>query len=245
MNQHTSPSADQHQQSLLLLPWYLNQSLKHNEQQQVESHLRSCILCRRELVDLRKLAAAVKQSSDLNVAAEASFAGLRAKLQTTEPVRQKTMPSVNRPRLAWFGTRANSNLNLSGNAANRHSRLLPLSGITVKRFALAASLLLAMIPLMMQYGQSPVTADYYTLSSAKPESPAGSKLRVVFSKSLPEVTINSLLAQIHGQRLDGPNSVGAYTLRLDADKDSPDLTAAIALLRNQQDVMLVEPVMEP
>jgi hypothetical protein len=129
------------------------------------------------LVDLRKLAAAVKQSSDLDVAAETSFAGFRAKLQTTEPVRQKTMPSVNRPTLAWFGKHANSNPGLSGNTANRHSRLLHLSGITMKCFALAASLLLAMIPLAMQYRQSP-TADYYTLSSAKPESIAGSKLRV-------------------------------------------------------------------
>ena len=102
MNQHTSPSTDQHQQILLLLPWYLNQSLEQDERQQVESHLRSCILCRRELVVLRKLAAAVKQSSDLDVAAEASFASLRAKLQTAEPIRQNPVPSNNQPTLAWF-----------------------------------------------------------------------------------------------------------------------------------------------
>jgi len=243
MNQNTTPSADQHQQSLLLLPWYLNQSLGRNERQLVGSHIRSCILCRRELVNLRKLSTAVMQSSDLDVAAETSFASLRAKLQTTQPIRQKTIPSVNRPTLAWFGKHENSKPGLSGNAANRHSRLLHLSG--VKHFALAASLLLAMIPLMMQYGRSPVTADYYTLSSAKPEAIAGSKLRVVFSKSLPDVAIDSLLAQIHGHLLDGPNSVGAYTVRLDADQNTPDLTTAIALLRNQQDVMLAEPVIEP
>ena len=102
-----------------------------------------------------------------------------------------------------------------------------------------------MIPLIMQYGQSPVTTDYYTLSAAKPESPVGTKLRVVFSKSLPDAGIDSLLEKIHGQLVEGPNSVGAYTVRLDADKDSPDLTAAVALLRNQQNVLLVEPVIEP
>ena len=41
----TAQLNDQHQQIQLLLPWYLNESLEHNERQQVEIHLRSCILC--------------------------------------------------------------------------------------------------------------------------------------------------------------------------------------------------------
>jgi hypothetical protein len=243
MNRHTSPSTNRHQEIELLLPWYLNQSLEHDERQQVESHLRSCILCRRELVGLRKLAAVVNQSSDLDVAAEASFAGMRAKLQTTESIRQKPEPPVNRLTLAGFGKSANASPGLFGNAVNRHNRLLPFSGSTGKRFAIAASLLMAIIPLTMQYGRSPTTADYYTLSAAKPESPAGAKLRVVFSKSLPDAGIDSLLEQIHGQRIGGPNSVGAYTVWLNSTPNSPDLNAAIAFLRNRQDVMLAEPVM--
>jgi hypothetical protein len=245
MNQHTSSSTDQHQRILLLLPWYLNQSLEHNERQQVENHLRSCILCRRELGVLRKLAAAVNQSSVLDVAAEASFAGVRAKLQTVEPVRQNPEPSSNQPALAWYRKHANDGQSFSGNAANRHSRLLCLSGGTVKRLAIAVSMLLAMIPLTMQYERSPVTPDYYTLSAVKPESPVGAKLHVVFSKSLPDAGIDSLLEKIHGQLVEGPNSVGAYTVRLDTGKDSSDLTAAIAFLRNQQYVLLAEPVIDP
>jgi len=230
---------------MLLLPWYLNQSLEEDERQQVESHLRSCILCKRELVVLQKLAAAVKQSSDLDVAAEASFAGLRAKLQIVEPVRQNPESSNNQPKPGWFGKRANAAPGLSGHAANRPNRLLRLSGSTVIRFAIAASMLLAMIPLIMQYGRSPVTTDYYTLSAAKPESPAGAKLRIVFSKSLPDAGIEALLEKVHGQLVEGPNSAGAYTVKLDSGKDSLDVTAAVALLRNQQNVLLVEPVIEP
>jgi hypothetical protein len=245
MNRHTTPSTDQHQQILLLLPWYLNKSLEQDEQRQVESHLSSCILCSRELVGLRKLAAAVKQSSVLDVAAEASFAELRAKLQTTDQVRQNLEPSINQPTLAWFVKRAKAAPGRSGNDANRYSRLLSLSSSTVKRFAIAASMLLAIIPLIMQYGRSPATADYYTLSTAKPESAAGAKLRVVFSKNLPKTSIDSLLDKIHGQLVDGPNSVGTYTVRLNSGKASLDLTAAVALLRNQQNVLLAEPVIEP
>ena len=245
MNRHASPPTDQHQKILLLLPWYLNKTLQQDEQRQVESHLRNCMLCSRELVALQKLAAAVKQSSDLDVAAEASFARLREKLPTAEPDRKKPVLSNSPPTLVWSQKRAKAAPGLFGNPANRYSRLSRLSGSTVTHFAIAASMLLAMIPLVMQYGRSPATTDYYTLSAAKPESPSGTKLRIVFSKSLPNAGIDLLLEKIHGQLVEGPNSVGAYTVRLGADKNSQDLTAAVALLRKQQNVLLVEPVIEP
>ena len=247
MNRHASPPTDKHQQIQLLLPWYLNKSLEQDEQRQVESHLHNCMLCSRELVALRKLAAAVKQSSDLDVAAEASFAKLREKLQTADPLRKKPLPSNNQPRLIWSRKpAAAAPPGLSVNTVNRYSQLLSLRGSSVTHFAIAASMLLAIIPLVMQYGRSPATTtDYYTLSAAKPESPTGTKLHIVFSKSLPNAGIDLLLEKIHGQLVEGPNSVGAYTVRLGADKNSQDLTAAVALLRNQQNVLLVEPVIEP
>jgi hypothetical protein len=40
----TSLLTDQHQQIMLLLPWYLNLSLEHNELLRVESYLKSCFL---------------------------------------------------------------------------------------------------------------------------------------------------------------------------------------------------------
>ena len=245
MNRPASPSTDEHQQIMLLLPWYLNKSLEQDERQRVESHLRNCILCSREMVALQKLATAVKQSSDLDVAAEASLASFRKKLQTADPVRQKPVSGNNRTALVGLEKRVQVSPDLPGNSANRYNRLLCLRGSSIKHFAIAASMLLAMIPVVMQYGRSPGTTDYYTLSDAKPESPTGTKLRIVFSKSLPTTEINLLLEKIHGQLVEGPNSVGAYTARLSTGKDSQDLTAAVALLRKQQNVLLVEPVIEP
>jgi hypothetical protein len=245
MNQHASPSSDQHRQIFLLLPWYVNKSLEQDELQLVESHLRNCIVCRRELVVLRKLASAVKQSSDLDAAAEASFAKLREKLQPAAPLQKKPVLYNSQPTLVWSRKPAAAAPVLSVNTANRYSKLLSLRSSSVTHFAIAASMLLAIIPLVMQYGRSPTTTDYYTLSAAKPESLTGTKLRVVFSKSLPNAGIKSLLEKIHGQLEEGPNSVGAYTVRLGADKNSQDLTTAVALLRNQQNVLLVEPVIEP
>ncbi|MEI6269539.1 MAG: hypothetical protein WCP01_11725 [Methylococcaceae bacterium] len=241
MNRHTFPLTDDHRQIQLLLPWYVNHSLEQNERKLVESHLRSCILCHRELVVLRKLAEDVNKSSVLDVAAEASFARLRGKLQAAEPVRS----FINQQNPDLLKKSADATSGLSALTTNNTRRLLRFSGRTGKYLAIAASMLFAMIPLAMQYGRSPAITDYYTLSDGKPESLKGAQLRIVFSKSLPNTVIDSLLKKIHGKLVEGPNSVGAYTVRLGDGQDSTELTTAITFLRSQQNVMLVEPVIEP
>ncbi|WP_262964883.1 hypothetical protein [Methylobacter psychrophilus] len=241
MNRHTFPLTDDHQQIQLLLPWYVNHSLEQYERKQVASHLRSCILCSRELVVLRKLSAEINQASVLDVAADASFAGLRAKLLAVEPVRS----SINQQNLSRLGKPASLMSGLSDNTASRVRRLLRFRGGPGKYFAIAVLMLLVMIPLIMQFESSPVIMDYYTLSSAKPASPKGAKLRIVFSKSLPDIVIDSLLEKVRGKIVEGPNSVGAYTVSLGDGQDSSQLTTSIAFLRNQKNVLLVEPVIEP
>lgn len=243
MNHDTLQTVNQHQQILLLLPWYLNQSLEFAEQQQVESHIRTCMLCRRELVHLRKVSEAVRQASDLDVAAEASFHALKAKLHT---VRQLPPESV----VPQSGSRLAGHNNVDSGLSPRcptdsGQRLWAYLGGRGAQLAIAASLLLAIIPLVMKTGHSPASAEYYTLSDSKPESSPVPQLRVVFKNSLSDADLNVFLAQIHGRRIEGPNSIGAYTVQLETAKDSPRLAAAIAFLRQQPNVMLAEPVFQP
>lgn len=238
MDYRTLSSADQHEQIFLLLPWYQNQSLDQDEQQQVESHLRTCLICRREMNEVGKFAAAIKQASVLDMAAEVSYARLQEKLQITKPVTQVPEPSP--LKLDEKGKTVSATSGFIGNASSQHRRSLRFNTPLLKRFAIAASLFLAIIPVMMQYGrQSSDTADYFTLSAAKPEVHGGTRLRVVFDKSLSMVGIESVLEKIQGKIIDGPNLVGGYTVSLGMDKE-----AAIALLHNQQNVLLVEPVLE-
>lgn len=235
MNEDTLQSADQHQQISLLLPWYLNKSLALTERQQVETHIRDCMVCRRELAHLDKLAAMIKQAPDLDVAAKVSFDKLRAKWQTDrQPIESLggTQPDL------CFEKCIDR---LSGNTAPRR----PFLGMQGIRLAIPVSVLLAIAPFAMQYGRSPTAKDYHTLSDAKPESVAGIHLSVVFSKPMAETEINALLAKIHGERVAGPNSDGAYTVRLNSGKDTPNLASAIVFLRGQQHVMLANPVLPP
>lgn len=243
MNHDTLQIVNQHQQILLLLPWYLNQSLEFAEQQQVESHIRTCMLCRRELVHLRKLSTAVRQESDLDVAAEASFHALKAKLHT---VRQQPPESVVPQSVNRLAGHNNVDAGLSFRCAtDSRQRLWSYLGSRGVQLAIAASLLMAIIPLVMQEGRAPATAEYYTLSDSKPESSTAPQLRVVFKNSISNADLNAFLAQIHGRRIEGPNSIGAYTVQLESAKDSPKLAAAIAFLRQQPNVMLAEPVFQP
>jgi hypothetical protein len=240
MNHHILPTADQHQQIQLLLPWYHNQTLDQNERQQVENHLRSCLICRREMNEVSKLATVIKQSSVLDVAADTSFASLREKLQATRPVTQTPAPFLDPSAVTGTNKIASVRSGLLGDASNRSRRKFRFNSRTLKSFAIAASIFLVIIPVIMQNGQqSSGTADYFTLSATKQEVLGGTRLRVVFEKSLSVDGIELLLEKVHGQIVDGPNLVGGYTVRLDIEKD-----AAIALLRSQSDVVLVEPVLE-
>ncbi|MEM7466944.1 MAG: hypothetical protein AAF387_08680 [Pseudomonadota bacterium] len=61
----TSTNFDQHSQTHEFvwenLPWYVNGTLDVEQQRIVETHLRDCLICRRELLALQALARAVKR----------------------------------------------------------------------------------------------------------------------------------------------------------------------------------------
>jgi hypothetical protein len=219
----TSNSQAQHQQVQLLLPWYINQSLQPQERLIVEEHIRHCLLCRRELVGLSKLANAITQTSDLDAAAETSFTGLAGKLPAREliPVSSGAVKQQT-PR-------------------HRLSSYVKHSGF---RYAMAASLLLALLPFGWQKLPIP-NEGFRTLSAARPGSSQDPELRVVFAKSSSEADIAVVLAALHGQRVGEANSAGALTVRLNSYDGKPSLEQAIAILRSRTDVLLAEPVLQP
>ncbi|MDD5272297.1 MAG: zf-HC2 domain-containing protein [Methylovulum sp.] len=227
MNPTTEPASDSHEALQLLLPWYLENTLDTAEQQQMEQHLQTCLLCRRELLAIDQLATAVRQPTALDVAADTSFAAIREKL--APPVQPIAYPATDtggtrRLYLAW----------------RKH---LPAAiGPIGKPLALAAAITLAVLPLHLQERDNQPTVGYQTLSASRPNLAPGLKLHVVFAQNLPENRIKDMLAAIGGQLLGNPNSVGAYTVQL--PPATPDASAALAFLRNSPDVLLAEPALD-
>jgi hypothetical protein len=227
MNSPKPLTVEQHRQLQLLLPWYFNQSLEDDERQALEIHLQSCLQCSRELLELRNIAVAVNRASDLEAAADISFAKLRTKLPSRLP-------------------------NQFGEGATHQSKHTGywLRSVFVKnypkiKYVVLAVFLLVLLPLtILSYKLVPAN-DYYTLSANMPTSLGLGKLYVVFAKSTTNKEIDEQLAQIHARRIAGPNSVGAYTIQVDDVDDSRKIAQIIVYLRQQPSVVLVEPIKQP
>lgn len=217
---NTITDNDIHQQIQQLLPWFINQTLAQPEQQQVEQHLKQCLVCRREWLDLQKLAEQITAHGDLEAAAAASFARLRTQLGKQQSVAAVTT-TPHQPA-----------------KANRRHQIAAIASLS-----LAASLLLLIGPSISPTNTTMVNHDFTTLSTSRPAMAEQGLLRVVFAKDIANDKIFELLAQIQAQTIDQANSVGAYTIRLDA---ASQLTTAqaLALLRSHSEVLLAEPVQQ-
>jgi len=223
MNTSTKNTLDAHQEIQLLLPWYVNQSLDSHDYQIVDQHVKYCLLCRRELVSLRKLAHAVTRANDLDIAAETSFAVIANKL----PARgSKTITMRTAKQQPYI---------------HRFNRVVRHRGF---RYAMVASLLLVLMPFGLRMMSLMTDGLYSTLSAARPVTSQTMELRVVFAKSTSVADIDALLKTLHAQQFGEANSVGALTIRLEAN-DQSSLDQAIAQLRSRQDVLLAEPVLQP
>ena len=70
----------EHDTAYELLPWLANGSLAAAERDGVDAHVRSCIVCRRELKELERLQLAVRSQPTLHVSAEGGLDRLQRQL---------------------------------------------------------------------------------------------------------------------------------------------------------------------
>jgi hypothetical protein len=86
-----APALD-HDDAVKLLPWLANGSLKTAERLGVELHVRSCIVCRRELKELERLGAAVRMQPLVQLSADSGLARLEERLDADADVRRGLRP---------------------------------------------------------------------------------------------------------------------------------------------------------
>ena len=87
-----------HDTAYELLPWLANGSLAGAERDNVDAHVRSCIVCHRELKDLERLRLAVRNQPTVHLSAEGGLAQLERRLDR-EAVRR---PAANDAGFAPF-----------------------------------------------------------------------------------------------------------------------------------------------
>ena len=74
-----------HERAFELLPWLLNGTLRIQERDAVEQHLRMCIACRRELKEQQRLQAAFRGQPTVHVSARTGLERLDSRLDALRP----------------------------------------------------------------------------------------------------------------------------------------------------------------
>jgi hypothetical protein len=236
MKQHNTESYSDHQELSQLLPWYVNKTLQGNELKAIEAHLTVCLMCKRELVQLQKLAQAVNYEGSLDSAEQASFTRLKMRLQSQPQ-------ALNQP----------AGLSLKGNAVSGKVKQLNDSrkqrwanrAIAQPALAMAAAVLLSITLLMPRYAGNDVqlSNNFKTLSDGRQqEAVKTNEIRVVFAENVNQVQKNTILERIHGQFVsNNPTAQGVYTVRLDTDIAAKHLLDVIGLLKKDDNVIFAEP----
>lgn len=218
---HINPYSS-HQEISLLLPWYVNKTLRGAEIKMVENHLKVCLTCRRELATLHKLAAAVQQEGSIDTVAHASFSHLKKRIHSSDAADQEKAPKV----IA------------SPVQRRRYDKIWRLPRPAL---ALAAVLLLSvLIPRFTDTGSTQMN-EYRTLSDAENPATSPNTVRVIFSNDTGQPKINEILASVHGQIIDGPTAQGVYTVAIQSELASENVLNRVASLRDNPHVIFAEP----
>jgi hypothetical protein len=220
MNDQNNPYPA-HQEILLLLPWYVNNTLHSAEVKTVENHLKVCLTCRREIESLYKLSVAARQVGPLDSVAHASFLQLKKRLHpNAKPDREPEAPVAPSCHRKWY------------------SRYLTLPR---SAFALAAVLLLSL--LIPRYTDTVRIQgnEYHTLADKENPAAGENEIRVVFSNDVNQQQIKKILASVNGRIVAGPTTHGVYIVRIEQAPASKSILELIALLRKNASIIFAEP----
>jgi len=218
-----SPS-DPHRNVWELLPWYVNGTLGGQDLAAVSAHLPDCPTCQEEVSRCQVLAAVVRAE-----AADAPAPCIDRVLASID--------AIEATRVSRGSWRERLSLSFGGLRDLLRGTPGPMRWTVAVQAALVV-LLLALATWPGALGPGP---RYRTLADREQSRKGQALVRVVFADDATERDIRTLLGKAEGTIVDGPSTLGTYTVALAAR--GPDAVAAVlALLRADSHVRLAEPV---
>jgi len=203
-----------HDEAIELLPWLVNDSLEPDEREVVQGHATSCVICRRELDELRALHEAIDSTAAVMETPAPDMRRINARID--EQLERESQPSGMTPLLqSLFGSPWRV------------------------AFAAQSVALLAVTVLWLLPGNTP--PEYQTLTSTA-ALPEGHYVRVVFDPTLDEATVNALLETTGLAVAAGPSERGVVTLRFNDSTPDERRDAIVAQMRDDVRVLFAEPV---
>ena len=220
-----------------LLPWFVNNTLEHNEHKQVEQHLSECTLCQKELQTQRYLQSKLSTGESTSNGKINAFKNIMQRIDTNEIETQQT--------------------------EKLHDNVIPIGRLlrNVRKYkfssipsSLAASFLVA-ITLGLFLIASDKEKTYTTLSDSQPNDYHSSDLmstevidhqyltRVIFDEKTTDAEIKSILDNFKGTVLAGPDSRGIYTIDFSkAAITLPQYQALLVKLKQHPTILLASAI---
>jgi hypothetical protein len=214
-DQHTEEALE-HQECSTLLAWYVNGSIGELDRQRVDSHLKTCTVCREDLALERRVYRSMAADAAVEYMPAASLKRLQARLDAleTDPI-PRAPAARERPR----------------------SGFMPWQGWLAASIAgLAAVLSVFAIDWRMQIQARLSSPNYYTVTS--PEArPPGEVIRAVFSPTLTMAELQVILSEAQLRIVSGPTEAGVYSL---ATNSGRPVSLSLSLLRQHTAVRFAE-----
>ena len=228
----TEVASDEHEPWLQLLPWYVNDTLDGHERTDLEEHLDSCLVCRRELDALRGLRDAVRGADDPALAPARGFEKLVQRIDAGHA--PQDLDTATTPSLA---------ASLRSAIRRAFAGLPPavrwtLVGQTALVLVLAGALLVT-----TQRTADDDAAGFRTLSDGATYLPGDrAVLTVIFAPAASAIERQQAVDSIGATVVAGPDDAGAVTVAISAPPQyaTPMSEAAVDALRAHPAVVAAE-----
>jgi hypothetical protein len=210
----------EHQAISGILPWFVNGTLGELERQRVDAHLRTCAVCRNDLLQEQRVYQAMAGETSVEYMPAASLKRLQAKLdgprKGAAPVEMAASPAmpVKQPTRRWMPWQRI--------AASIAVAAVVLSLLTMNQWA--------------RFRTRELSPDYQTVTTSRSRAP-DEVIRAVFSPSITLVELQAILDEAQLRIVAGPTEAGVYSLARNSEQS---VNSSLALLRRHADVRFAE-----
>jgi hypothetical protein len=212
--------------TVALLPWYANGTLSASDRAIVSTHLQECLSCRTELDELVRVGTQIKQavsagSVPLTGLAQAVFSRVRQEAQQGQEEVRRTSPVMTEPHT------------LIENIDRWLRNLFVPQWVPT----LVATLLVAQLGILLWTLSQPIpSVDVGGSITSRGLGSPTARLRIEFQPTASMQQIQTLLQNMRGRVVDGPNTDGAYIMEIPAS-DSAAVVQRLQDLQSRHEVI--------
>lgn len=218
---HEQSSKEDHQAISEVIPWFVNGTLGELERQRVDAHLRTCAVCREELLHEQRVYRAMAGEAGIEYIPAASLRRLQARLDA-------------------LGAQAAPHETAAVAASavgERGRRWLPWQRRVAASIALVAVILgLTSLGQWGRFRAREFSPAYHTVTTSE-SRPPGEVIRAVFAPSITLVELQTILDEAQLRIVAGPSEAGVYSLAANSPRPAG---SSLALLRRHAAVRFAE-----